>query len=168
MMSLRSGELVELWGPVVLARDAAHARLQSMLENGETLPEWTRYPFFYASPTETPEGQVVGSIGPTTSKRMDSYLETLMAHGISRITIGKGERGPACRTACAIHHGVYLAAVGGAAALAASRHVTASTIIDWPELGMEAIRLVQLAGLPALVVVDSHGTDYYALMAPAE
>lgn len=168
MMSLRAGELVELWGPVVLARDAAHARLLAMLENGEPLPDWTRYPLYYASPTGTPDGKVVGSIGPTTSKRMDSYLDTFMTHGISRVTIGKGERGAACATACAIHHGVYLAAVGGAAALAASRHVTANTIIDWPELGMEAIRLVELAGLPALVAVDSHGTDYYATLAPAE
>jgi fumarate hydratase class I len=99
---------------------------------------------------------------------MDSYLEPFMARGISRITIGKGERGAACRTACAIHHGVYLAAIGGAAALAAARHVTASAIIDWPELGMEAIRLVQLAGLPALVVVDSRGNDYYAPFCAAE
>lgn len=168
MLSLRCGELVQLWGPVILARDAAHARLLSMMERGDALPDWTRYPIFYASPTDTPPGQVVGSIGPTTSRRMDSYLEPFMARGISRITIGKGERSAACRTACAIHHGVYLAAVGGAAALAAARHVTASTIIDWPELGMEAIRLVQLAGLPALVAVDSRGNDYYAPMSAAE
>jgi len=168
MLSLRSGELVELWGPVILARDAAHARLLSMMERGDDLPDWTRYPIFYASPTDTPEGQVVGSIGPTTSRRMDSYLEPFMARGISRITIGKGERGAACRTACAIHRGVYLAAIGGAAALAASRYVSACDTIAWPELGMEAIRLVQLAGLPALVVVDSRGNDYYAPLSAAE
>lgn len=168
MLALRAGELVALWGPVILARDAAHARLLSMIEAGEALPDWSRYPIFYASPTGTPAGQVVGSIGPTTSRRMDAYLETFMDHGISRLTIGKGERGALCRGVCQAHRGVYLAAVGGAAALAASRYVSSCDIIAWPELGMEAIRLVQLAGLPALVVVDSLGNDYYAPMSQAE
>lgn len=158
---LVAGELVELWGPVVLARDAAHARLQRMLEAGESLPAWTRYPAFYASPTETPEGAAIGSVGPTTSRRMDSYLEDFGRHGIFPITIGKGERGPACREACSRYRGAYLAAVGGAAALAGSRFVSSCTVIDWPELGMEAIRLVELRGLPALVVTDSRGGDYY-------
>lgn len=158
---LRAGELVELWGPVVLARDAAHARLQRMLEAGEALPDWTRYPAFYASPTETPEGAAIGSVGPTTSRRMDSYLEAFGRRGIFPITIGKGERGPECAAACVRYRGAYLAAVGGAAALAGSRYVSSCTVIDWPELGMEAIRLVELKGLPALVVTDSRGGDYY-------
>ncbi|MBU0927090.1 MAG: fumarate hydratase [Spirochaetes bacterium] len=162
---LRSGELVELWGPAVLARDAAHARLQAMLDRGEPLPDWTRYPAFYASPTETPDGAAVGSIGPTTSKRMDSYLAAFGERGIFPITIGKGERGPACAASCARHGGAYLAAVGGAAALAASRYVASCRVVDWPELGMEAIRLVEFTGLPALVAVDSTGADYYASLA---
>ncbi len=162
LRSLRSGELVELWGKVVLARDAAHARLQSMIDNGEPLPAWTRLPAFYASPTETPEGAVVGSIGPTTSKRMDSYLEAFGERGVFPLTIGKGERASVCAATCTRYGGAYLAAVGGAAALAASRYVSSCRIIDWPELGMEAIRLVELTGLPALVAVDSTGKDYYA------
>jgi len=158
---LRVGELVELWGPVILARDAVHARLQRLLERGEPLPAWTSYPAFYASPTETPEGAAIGSVGPTTSRRMDSYLQAFGQSGIFPLTIGKGERGPACAEACARYRCAYLAAVGGAAALAGSRYVSSSTVIDWPELGMEAVRLVELAGLPALVAVDARGGDYY-------
>jgi fumarate hydratase class I len=158
---LRSGELVELRGKAVLARDAAHARLLGMIERGEDLPGWTRYPAFYASPTETPDGAAVGSIGPTTAKRMDSYLDAFGARGIFPLTIGKGERGPACRESCAKYGAAYVAAVGGAAALAASRYVSSCEVIDWPELGMEAIRLVEFSGLPVLVAVDAGGRDYY-------
>ena len=162
IISLRSGELVALWGKAVLVRDAAHARLLSMIDRGETLPDWTAYPAFYASPTETPDGAAVGSIGPTTSKRMDSYLASFSERGIFPLTIGKGERGPACREACARYGGAYVVALGGAAALAASRYVSSCEVIDWPELGMEAIRLVEFKGLPVLVAVDARGEDYYA------
>ena len=158
---LHAGELVALWGKAVLARDAAHARLQAMIDRGEDLPDWTRYPAFYDSPSGTPDGAVVGSIGPTTSKRMDSYLASFAGRGIFPLSIGKGERGPACREACLKSGGAYLAALGGAAALAASRYVASCEVIDWAELGMEAIRLVEFKGLPALVAVDSRGDDYY-------
>jgi len=159
--SLRAGELVALHGKAVLARDAAHARLLGMMERGETLPDWARYPAFYASPTETPDGQIVGSIGPTTSKRMDSYLEAFGERGIFPLTIGKGERAAVCAQTCARYGNAYLAAIGGAAALAASRYVSSCDIIDWPELGMESVRLVEFCGLPVLVAVDSKGEDYY-------
>ncbi len=159
--ALRAGELVELWGKAVLVRDAAHARILAMIENGEPLPAWTRLPAYYASPTGTPEGAAVGSIGPTTSRRMDSYLDAFGSRGIFPLSIGKGERGPECKESCAAYGGAYLAAVGGAAALAATRYVSSCEVIDWPELGMEAIRLVELTGLPALVAVDSSGKDYY-------
>lgn len=160
--SLRSGELVELSGTVVLARDAAHARLLAMMERGEELPAWTRYPALYASPTETPPGSIIGSLGPTTSRRMDSYLDAFGARGVFPLTIGKGERGRAARDSCARYGGAYLAAIGGAAALTASRHVVSVELIDWPELGMEAIRLVELKDLPLLVALDSRGGDYYS------
>lgn len=159
---LRAGELVQVWGKVVLARDAVHARLLSMIEAGETLPEWSRYPVFYASPSKTPHEKPVGSIGPTTSRRMDGYLEVFGSRGIFPLSIGKGERGAECTRACKAYGGAYIAAVGGAAALNASLYVASSIIIDWPELGMEAVRLVELRGLPALVAVDSEGGDYYA------
>jgi fumarate hydratase class I len=159
--SLGAGELVALRGKAVLARDAAHARLLGMMERGEDLPDWSRYPAFYASPTETPDGQIVGSIGPTTSKRMDSYLEAFGERGVFPLTIGKGERAAVCAQTCERYGNAYLAAIGGAAALAASRYVSSCAVIDWPELGMEAVRLVEFSGLPVLVAVDSRGEDYY-------
>ncbi|MBN2875952.1 MAG: fumarate hydratase [Spirochaetales bacterium] len=162
--SLRAGELVELWGTAVLARDAVHARLQAMIDRGEAMPSWTRFPVFYAAPTGTPVGTIVGSIGPTTSKRMDSYLDDFMSRGVFTVTIGKGERGPECAAACAKHGGLYLAAVGGAAALAASRYIASIELIDWPELGMEAVRRIEFRGLPALVAVDMLGNDYYSAL----
>jgi fumarate hydratase class I len=161
---LVAGEFVELWGSIVLARDAAHARLSAMIREGKPLPDWTTRPVFYAGPTETPEGEVVGSIGPTTSKRMDSYQEELMSRGFFLVSLGKGERTAACRDACARHGGAYLVTTGGAAATAARRYVSSMAVLDWPELGMEAVRLVTLTGLPAMVAVDSRGTDYYAVL----
>lgn len=159
--NLKAGSMVRLSGTVVLARDAAHARIASMIEKNETLPDWSRYPVYYAGPTGTPQGYASGSLGPTTSKRMDSYLDSFMGRGIFPCSIGKGERSPACAQACAQHGGVYFAAVGGAAAIAAKRHVRSSRILDWEDLGMEAIRLVELVDLPVLVACDSEGNDYY-------
>lgn len=158
---LRAGELVALHGEVILARDAAHARLRAMIERGETLPSWTAYPVFYASPSGAPDGAPTGSLGPTTSRRMDGYAEELLSRGAFRLMLGKGERSAAFALACRRYGGLYLAAVGGAAALAAERYVRSSTVIDWPELGMEAIRLVELRGLPAVVAVDATGADFY-------
>ncbi len=160
--NLRAGEMVALYGTVVLVRDAAHARLRAMLGRGEALPEWTRLPAYYASPTETPDGAVLGSLGPTTAKRMDVYQEELMSRGAFLATIGKGERGPACRDACKKYGGVYFAAIGGAAATGTARYVKSSRTVDWPELGMEAVREVELCGLPALVAVDGEGSDFYS------
>lgn len=159
---LVAGEFVELWGTLVIARDAAHARLATLIKEGKPLPEWTRMPVFYAGPTETPEGEIIGSIGPTTSKRMDVYQEELLSRGAFTVSLGKGERTEACRQACARHGGVYLVTIGGAAAIAARRHVSSMSLLDWPELGMEAVRQITLAGLPAMVAVDSRGRDYYA------
>jgi fumarate hydratase class I len=159
---LVAGEFVELWGTIILARDAAHARLATLIKEGKPLPGWTARPVFYAGPTETPEGEVVGSIGPTTSKRMDSYQEELLSRGAFAVSLGKGERTPACRQACARYGGAYLVTTGGAAATAARRYVSSMSVLDWPELGMEAVRQVTLTGLPAMVAVDSRGTDYYA------
>jgi fumarate hydratase, class I len=157
-----AGEFVELRGSIIVARDAAHARLSAMIKEGKPLPEWTSRAVFYAGPTETPDGEVIGSIGPTTSKRMDSYQEELLSKGAFRVSLGKGERSQACRAACSRYGGAYLVTTGGAAATAARRYVSSMSILDWPELGMEAVRLITLTGLPAMVAVDSHGKDYYA------
>jgi fumarate hydratase class I len=159
---LVAGEFVELWGSIVVARDAAHARLSTLIKEGKPLPDWASKPVFHAGPTETPEGEIIGSIGPTTSKRMDSYQDELMSRGAFRVSLGKGERSAACREACARYGGAYLVTTGGAAATAARRYVSSMAVLDWPELGMEAVRLLTLTGLPAMVAVDSQGTDYYA------
>lgn len=161
LSGLSAGDFVALSGPVVLARDAAHARLAALIAKGEPLPLWTRYPVYYAGPTDAPEGRRIGSLGPTTARRMDSYLEDLMSRGAFLVSIGKGERTQACRDACRRHGGLYFAAVGGAAALAASAYVASARVIDWEDLGMEAVRLVELRGLPALVAVDGSGCDFY-------
>lgn len=158
---LKAGNMIELWGPVVLARDAVHARLLSMLQKAEPLPDWAYLPVFYAAPTEALPGRASGSLGPTTSRRMDSYLLDFAQHGIFPLSIGKGERAAECAEVYKKHGGAYLATVGGAAAVAAERYVKASAIIDWPELGMEAVRIVELSGLPCMVIMDSHGGNYY-------
>ena len=160
--NLVCGEFVELWGPIVVARDAAHARLSNLIKAGQTLPEWTSKAVFYAGPTETPDGEIIGSIGPTTSKRMDGYLDELMARGAFVVSLGKGERSSACKDACARYKGAYLVTLGGAAATAARKYVSSVTVLAWPELGMEAVRLINLTGLPAMVAVDSEGRDFYA------
>lgn len=160
---LRAGALVSVSGPLLLARDAAHARLATMLSRGEALPEWALgAAILYAGPSEPGPDAPAGALGPTTSKRMDGYLETLMAAGASLLTLGKGERTEACRAACERHGGAYLAVPGGAAALFGSRCVESTETLAWPELGMEAVRRVVVRNLPALVAVDSKGADVYA------
>jgi len=163
---LKAGQMVRLFGPAVLVRDAAHARLAAMIERGEELPAWTAYAAFYASPTDTPPGAAIGSIGPTTSRRMDSYAESFLSRGLFRIMLGKGERGAAFSQSCARHGALYLCAVGGAAALAAERYVRSQRVVDWPELGMEAVRIVELDGLPAMAAVTPDGGDFYAGLRP--
>ncbi|TXT46390.1 MAG: fumarate hydratase class I [Spirochaetes bacterium] len=163
LRGLRKGTRVLLSGPVCLARDVAHAKLHTLLAKGETLPPYLKdYPVFYAGPTEAPQGYASGSFGPTTSSRMDSYLSPFMARGGSPVTIGKGGRSLQAREAMQRHGGVYLAAIGGAAALAGKENVKASVVVDFPELGMEAVRLVTLDKLPALVVIDANGEDFYS------
>lgn len=148
-----SGEALLLSGPVLVARDAAHLAWSKLLERGEPLPDYLfRHPVFYAGPSETPPGKAVGSIGPTTSARMDSYAEALLSRGASLVTIGKGRRTALWTDAARKYGGFYLTAVGGAAALAAERHAASARVIDYPDLGMEAVRLVELRDLPAFLL----------------
>ncbi len=164
--SIKAGTLVRASGSVILARDAVHARLLELLITGKPLPSWAyEYPVFYASPTETPEGCVIGSIGPTTSRRMDSYLPEFLAHGIFMTMIGKGERSSEAALACKNYGGVYFAAPGGCAALLAKHHVSAVQLIDWPELGMEAVRLITIKDMPLLCAIDASGSDFYSNIA---
>jgi fumarate hydratase, class I len=154
LAALKPGAFLLLSGTVVTARDAAHARFRRLIESGGTLPGYlSRHPVFYAGPTELSPGEVSGSFGPTTAGRMDGYMEMLISRGASLISIAKGGRSPEAARAIGRGGGAYLACIGGAAALAAREHVVSSEVIDYPELGMEAVRRVVLRELPAILVV---------------
>jgi len=165
LAALEPGSFLLLSGTVVTARDKAHARFRALVEAGKDLPSYlSRHPVFYAGPTEPAPGAVSGSFGPTTSNRMDPYMAALISRGASLVSIAKGGRSPEAARAIGLGGGAYLACVGGAAALAAREHVLSSEVIDYPELGMEAVRRVVIRDLPAMLVVGSGGRDYYDLL----
>jgi len=160
--SLGAGAFVLLSGTVVVARDAAHARFRDLIAAGKELPGYLlRHPVFYAGPTEAAPGRASGSFGPTTAGRMDAFLEPLMERGASLVTIAKGARSASAAASIARRGGAYLGCIGGAAAIAARDHVASSEIIDYPDLGMEAVRKVVLRDLPAILLIDSRGRDFY-------
>ncbi|MDR0663010.1 MAG: fumarate hydratase C-terminal domain-containing protein, partial [Spirochaetaceae bacterium] len=144
----KTGESLLASGKLLVARDAAHLAWRKLLEKGAPLPEYLfKYPVFYAGPSETPPGCVTGSIGPTTSARMDGFAEELLSRGASLVTVGKGRRSALWTEAASRYGGRYLYAAGGAAALIASRHVVSVSVIDYPELAMEAVRLLEVKNL---------------------
>ena len=150
-------------GEILVARDAAHARWKALLESGKPLPDYTlHYPILYAGPAETPTGAVIGSFGPTTANRMDPYADDLMSRGAALITIAKGNRSELWRTACKKYGAFYLGTIGGAAALIAEKHITARKVLDYPDLGMEAVQLISVKDLPVFLITDDKGNDFYA------
>ena len=150
-------------GEILVARDAAHARWKALLESGKPLPDYTlHYPILYAGPAETPKGAVIGSFGPTTANRMDPYADDLMSRGAALITIAKGNRSELWRTACKKYGAFYLGTIGGAAALIAEKHITAHKVLDYPDLGMEAVQLISVKDLPVFLITDDKGNDFYA------
>lgn len=162
VLSLHAGDHVELSGVVYTARDAAHLRMMDCIARGEPLPmEIEGQIIYYAGPTPTPEGRPVGSIGPTTSTRMDASTPTLLAHGLKGM-IGKGMRSHAVMTAMQEHPSVYFAAVGGAAALMAAC-VTSCEVIAWDDLGPESVKRLTLDHLPLVVAADAYGQDAFKL-----
>lgn len=163
LRSLRAGDPLLLSGSVTLARDAAHARIAASMREKAAAPAYmTEHPVFYAGPTEPAPGRVSGSFGPTTASRMDPYMEELTRAGASLVSIAKGGRGAAAIKAIAASKGAYIACIGGAAALTAREHLLESKVVDHADLGMEAVRLVRLSRLPALLVIDSNGGNFYA------
>lgn len=159
----RAGSRIILSGKILVARDAAHARWQRLLDEGRPLPEYTKkYPICYAGPARTPDGKVTGSFGPTTAGRMDVYAESLMPRGAALITLAKGNRSGQWTAACKKYGALYLGTPGGIAALIASEYITGQDIIDYEDLGMEAVRLVEVRNLPCLVITDRTGGDLYA------
>ena len=160
-LSLRAGDQILLSGTVYTARDAAHLRMLDLIRASEELPiDLEGQVIYYAGPTPTPEGKPVGSIGPTTSVRMDAMTPTLLAHGL-RGMIGKGGRGAAVVEAMKEHGAVYFAAVGGAAALMANC-VTSLEVICWDDLGPESVKMLTLQELPLIVAIDAQGNDAFS------
>jgi fumarate hydratase class I len=153
---------VSLTGTIVVARDIAHAKLQERLDRGEGLPQYLKdHPVYYAGPAKTPEGMPTGSFGPTTAGRMDSYVEAFQAAGGSLVMLAKGNRSKAVRNACKSHGGFYLGSVGGPAARLAQDCIRKVEVLEYPELGMEAVWRIEVEDFPAFIVVDDKGNDFY-------
>lgn len=157
---LRSGDTVELSGPVYTARDATHARISAALESDGVLPfSLAGQTLFYAGPTPPLAGRPAGAVGPTTASRMDRWTPPLLKAGVAAM-IGKGPRSPEVVEACATYSAVYFAAVGGAAALLAT-HVVSAEPVAYPELGTEALVRLELDRFPVVVAIDALGNDLY-------
>jgi len=153
---------LRLTGPIVVARDIAHAKLKERLDRGEGLPEYVKdHPVYYAGPAKTPEGMPSGSFGPTTAGRMDSYVDLFQANGGSLVMIAKGNRSKQVTDACAKHGGFYLGSIGGPAALLAKESIKKVELLEYPELGMEAIYKIEVEDFPAFILVDDKGNDFF-------
>ena len=153
---------VSLTGTIVVARDIAHAKLQERLDAGLPLPDYIKdHPVYYAGPAKTPVGMATGSFGPTTAGRMDSYVPAFQAAGGSLVMLAKGNRSRAVRESCKAHGGFYLGSVGGPAARLAQDCITKVEVLEYPELGMEAVWRIEVKDFPAFIVVDDKGNDFY-------
>lgn len=153
---------VSLSGPMVVARDIAHAKIKERLDNGEGMPEYLRdMCVYYAGPAKTPTGMASGSFGPTTAGRMDSYVEEFQAAGGSFVMLAKGNRSKAVTDACRKHGGFYLGSIGGPAAKLAQDCIRKVEVLEYPELGMEAVWRIEVEDFPAFIVVDDKGNDFF-------
>jgi fumarate hydratase class I len=154
---------LSLTGTMVVARDIAHAKIAERLDAGESMPGYLRdHPVYYAGPAKTPEGYASGSFGPTTAGRMDSYVERFQAAGGSLVMLAKGNRSNAVTEACKRHGGFYLGSIGGAAARLAQDCITRVEVLEYPELGMEAVWKIEVRDFPAFIIVDDKGNDFFA------
>jgi fumarate hydratase class I len=153
---------VMLTGPMVVARDIAHAQIKDRLDAGESMPSYLRdHCVYYAGPAKTPDGYASGSFGPTTAGRMDSYVEQFLAAGGSHVMLAKGNRSRQVTDACKAHGGFYLGSIGGPAARLAKDCITKVEVLEYPELGMEAVWRIEVVDFPAFVVVDDKGNDFF-------
>ncbi|HMT26088.1 MAG TPA: fumarate hydratase [Microthrixaceae bacterium] len=154
---------LSLTGTLVVARDIAHAKIAERLDAGEEMPQYLRdHAVYYAGPAKTPEGYASGSFGPTTAGRMDSYVDRFQAAGGSMVMLAKGNRSQAVTDACRTHGGFYLGSIGGPAARLAQDNIRKVEVLDYPELGMEAVWRIEVEDFPAFVVVDDKGNDFFA------
>ena len=154
---------VSLSGPLVVARDAAHAKLKERVDAGQGLPQYFKdHPVYYAGPSKTPAGYVSGSFGPTTAGRMDGYVDLFQSLGGSMVMLAKGNRSKAVTDACKKHGGFYLGSIGGPAAILAKENIRKVEKLEYPELGMEAIWKIEVQDFPAFILVDDKGHDFFA------
>ncbi|GGV66007.1 fumarate hydratase class I [Streptomyces griseoloalbus] len=158
---------LSLTGPLVVARDIAHAKIKERLDAGEEMPQYLKdHPVYYAGPAKTPEGYASGSFGPTTAGRMDSYVEQFQAAGGSRVMLAKGNRSKQVTDACDAHGGFYLGSIGGPAARLAQDCIKKVEVVEYEELGMEAVWKIEVEDFPAFIVVDDKGNDFFQDPAP--
>ena len=154
---------LSLNGTLIVARDIAHAKLKELLDSGQPLPQYFKdHAVYYAGPAKTPSGYASGSFGPTTAGRMDSYVEQFQAAGGSMIMLAKGNRSKQVTDACKTHGGFYLGSIGGPAARLALDCIKKVEVLDYPELGMEAVWKIDVEDFPAFIVVDDKGNDFFA------
>ena len=154
---------LSLTGPMIVARDSAHAKIMDRVEAGEPMPDYMRnHPVYYAGPAKTPLGMVSGSFGPTTAGRMDAYVERFQKNGGSMVMLAKGNRSKQVRDACKKHGGFYLGSVGGPAARLAQDCIRKIEVIEYPELGMEAVMRIEVENFPAFIVIDDKGNDFFS------
>jgi fumarate hydratase, class I len=153
---------LSLSGPIIVARDLAHAKIRERLEKGEAMPEYfVNHPIYYAGPAKTPVGYASGSFGPTTAGRMDSYVDQFQSFGGSKVMLAKGNRSRQVREACGRHGGFYLGSIGGPAARLAKDCIKKVEVVEYPELGMEAIWRIEVEDFPAFIVIDDKGNDFF-------
>ena len=153
---------VLLTGPMIVARDSAHAKLKERIDAGQGLPDYIKnHPVYYAGPAKTPVGYASGSFGPTTAGRMDSYVDLFQSHGGSLVMLAKGNRSKKVTDACKQHGGFYLGSIGGPAAILAQNHIKKVEVLEYAELGMEAVWRIEVENFPAFILVDDKGHDFF-------
>lgn len=154
---------LNLRGTLIVARDIAHAQIKKMIDEGKPMPEYFKnHPVYYAGPAKTPQGMASGSFGPTTAGRMDSYVDQFQSMGGSLIMLAKGNRSQAVTDACKKHGGFYLGSIGGPAAILAKDSIKSVEVVDFEELGMEAVRKIRVENFPAFIIVDNKGNDFFS------
>ena len=140
----------------------AHAKIQEIIESGKPMPEYFKnHPIYYAGPAKTPQGMASGSFGPTTAGRMDSYVANFQSLGGSMIMLAKGNRSKEVTNACAKYGGFYLGSIGGPAAILAKENITSVEVVDFEEMGMEAVRKITIKNFPAFIITDDKGNDFF-------
>jgi len=153
---------LSLTGTIIVARDIAHAKLKEMIDEGKELPQYVKdYPIYYAGPAKKPDGLPSGSFGPTTAGRMDPYVPIFQAKGASMVMLAKGNRSQIVTDSCKQHGGFYLGSMGGPAAILAQNHIKSVDVLDFPELGMEAVWKIKVQDFPAFILVDNKGNDFF-------